>query len=148
MNNETYPGCSPESERCCVHGNPWGGTCGFCDGRNNVRVDVTIVSIWSKRAPGDSPVRYDVRVLAGGSPTAPLNRAYAQTNVDERPHAQEVPTTSTGDLMLCNGQWWFVDVCGFTRLTAEQARVIEQRLTSRDTSFGLADLVREGKVPS
>lgn len=28
-----YPGCSPD--RACVHGNPWGGDCPYCDGYNN-----------------------------------------------------------------------------------------------------------------
>jgi len=28
-----YPGCSPD--RNCVHGNPWGSDCPYCDGQNN-----------------------------------------------------------------------------------------------------------------
>lgn len=103
--------------------------------------NVTIISIWSKRHRNDPPVRYDVSAQ-GDTVNATLERAFALTNVDNRPLALQVDATTTGDIMLLDGKHYLVEDQGFHELTEAEAQRIEH-LGSEVTSKGYDWLVRE-----
>ena len=115
-------------------------------------VTVTIISIFSKwpgpegkLAGRDQNVEYSVEVPAGETPEATLNAAYALTNMDDRPLGNKVCSTSAGDIMVLDGQHYFVDWEGFKKLTPKQSTAI-QALTSRDTGMGWDWLVKHNNI--
>jgi len=102
---------------------------------NKTNVNVTVISIWSKRSADASPFSYSVEVNASSAKHA-LDLAFTATNMDDRPFGKQVPSTSVGDILVIDGQHYLVDPDGFSELTLEQSQFIQKRLTSRDTGFG------------
>jgi hypothetical protein len=100
---------------------------------------VTIISVWSKRHKSEPPIRYDV-VAQGDDAHSTLEDAFRLTNVRSLP--PRVAATSTGDLMLLEGQHYLVEDVGFHPLTTSEAKRIEQ-LGSEDTSKGYDWLAQE-----
>jgi hypothetical protein len=108
---------------------------------------VTIISIWSKAPEIDRPnnVVYDVIVPTGDNHEDTLEAAFAMTNMDNRPMGNRACSTSAGDIMILNGEHYLVSRCGFTKLTLDQSEKI-QKLTSRDTSFGLEFMLKHNII--
>jgi len=116
---------------------------------------VTIISIWSKweglegkLAGRDQNFQYDVQVPYEGDNIetqldAILEGAFVMTNMDDRPNGNRCCSTTSGDIMVVNGIHFLVSPCGFNRLTVEESEAI-QKLSSRDTSFGLDWMRRKG----
>jgi len=100
---------------------------------------ITIHSIWSNRNPGQSAPSYSVEVEAGKTPEYALENAFVYTNTDERPEGRSFCSTTSGDVLEMDGCFWLAETVGFHKLTAEEAAKVLV-LSSRDTSFGYADL--------
>jgi hypothetical protein len=102
---------------------------------------IEIISIWTKHTATDTPFKYNVEVLLspGDSHVDLLDKAFMATNVDNRPHRMEVCSTTEGDLMKLDGQYYLVDDVGFSPVTAEEADKIS-KLTARETMWGLKDM--------
>jgi hypothetical protein len=105
---------------------------------------VTIHSVWSKEIHTDRVFTYTVQLPDGTTVMETLENAYAATNVDNRPHRKEVPSTTAGDVILADGQHWLVEWTGFHKLTPNEAMFITSKLTSRETAFGYDRMVKEG----
>lgn len=119
----------------------------------NTTTTVTIISIWSKwdglegKLTGrDKNVVYNVEVEASDDQSA-LNEAFAVTNHDTRPVGQIVCATTPGDILIVNGTHYLVEGCGFSKLTPAVSEAL-QNLSSRDTSMGLAWLLKHGYLPN
>lgn len=108
--------------------------------KNQIIARVLVVSLWSKDYPKDNPkhLRVDMSMPAGAEPIDVLEEAFMVTNRDDRPGRTEIPSTSIGDLMFYNDQWYMVDREGFEPLKVEQAVKAMSELTSRDTGMGYA----------
>lgn len=109
--------------------------------------EVTIISIWSK-APEigrHDNVTYTVTVPAHENVIDTLEEAFMATNADNRPMGNRACSTTAGDIMVLNNEHYLVAGCGFTKLTETQSTKI-QALTSRDTSFGLAFMVKNNLI--
>lgn len=99
---------------------------------------VDIISIWSKcqELPGhENNFKYTVSVRRNGKAEHMLEAAFRLTNRDDRPLGGEVCSTSSGDIMILDGQHYLVEDFGYHKLTLAQSEQI-QKLTSRETSFG------------
>jgi hypothetical protein len=118
---------------------------------------VRIISIWSK-VPGaegrlmnrSENFEYDVEVPAKFRDgrldvEGTLDRAFARTNRDDRPHNKRCCSTSAGDVMVLGGKHYLVAGHGFKELTPEESKAI-QALTSRDTSFGYDWLKKQNLI--
>jgi hypothetical protein len=110
------------------------------------RVRVTIVSLWSKidglegiLSHRDHNVTYSIVIPAGDTDEDTLEAAFMLTNLDTRPNAAHACSTTVGDLMLLNRQWWFVDRTGFIAITEAEARQVKE-LSSTETGRGWAYL--------
>lgn len=115
---------------------------------------VTIISIWSKWEGLEGKLRgrdqnfeYTVEVPVGPTPEATMDQAFILTNHDDRPHGNRCCSTTAGDIMVLDGQHYLVAGEGFTKLSPVQSEAI-QKLTSRDTSFGLDFMVKHCNVPN
>lgn len=83
---------------------------------------VRIISLWSDQRP---PFTYTVIVPKETSTEAVLDEAFAETNRDDRPHSQEVPATTCGDILLLDGQHYVVRGIGYEPISdAEVDRLI------------------------
>ena len=102
---------------------------------------VTIISLWSALGRATAPVRYDVLAEDGDVETT-LQDAYVVTNVDGRPMGKQACATTTGDLMVLDGQHYLVEHIGFHVLTEVEAQAILQ-LSALQTSWGYDRLVRD-----
>ncbi len=115
---------------------------------------VTIISIWSKidglegKLHGrDQNFQYSVRVPEGATAQQTLENAFVATNVDNRPNGRRCCSTTAGDIMILDGIHYLVAGCGFTQISLAQSEAI-QKLSSRDTSFGLPFMVKHCFVPA
>jgi len=120
----------------------------------NATATVTIISIWSKiegiegAALGrDRNFKYHVEVPCESSVEATLENAFCATNIDERPNGSQCCATTTGDIMVLNEQHYLIERSGYSALSAAQSEAV-QKLTSRDTSFGLAWLITHNLIPA
>ena len=102
---------------------------------------VTIISLWSTLRWPAPPVRYDV-LAQDGDVEATLQDAFAVTNVDGRPMGKQACATTTGDIMVLDGQHYLVEHIGFHALTEAEAQAILQ-LSVLQTSWGYDRLVRD-----
>jgi hypothetical protein len=103
---------------------------------------VMIISIWSKCPQEGYPenVRYAVTVMTGKTPRETLENAFSLTNKDDRPNPNHVCSTSSGDIMVLDGQHYLVENVGFKEITEAESEKIA-KLTSRETSMGYNWLV-------
>jgi len=109
---------------------------------------VTIISIWTKCAelPGhENNYSYVVIVRRSGKPTHMLDAAFYLTNRDDRPLGNRVCSTSSGDIMVLDGQHYLVEDLGFHKLTLVESEQI-QKLTSRDTALGYHFMAKHGLI--
>jgi hypothetical protein len=110
---------------------------------------VTIMSIWTKRNAADEPFTYSLPIILPlaelDEEQAALGAAFAATNNDDRPHGRQCCSTSAGDIMIVDGKYFLVEGHGFEPITFEQSVQI-RHLTSRETSFGLQDMLDNGLV--
>jgi uncharacterized lipoprotein YajG len=112
---------------------------------------VTVISIWSKweeckDGPRSQNFTYEVAVRAQNELEA-LEEAFCLTNMDNRPHGRLCCATTAGDVMVIDSVPYLVAGNGFEQLTAAQFEAV-LRLGSRDTSFGLAFMVKHCGVPA
>jgi hypothetical protein len=119
---------------------------------STVETMVKIISIWSKWdclegvvTGRDQNVEYDVQVPLGDTDLETLDNAFGLTNQDDRPLRHKVCSTTAGDIMVLDGQHYLVEGIGFAPITAEQSAAI-QKLSSRDTSAGLAFLTKHNLI--
>ena len=108
---------------------------------------ITIVSIWTKPSATALPITYDV-VVPSGSLFDMLEAAFILTNQDDRPLGNKVCSTSSGDLMILDGEYHLVQASGFKVLSAAQAQTIMTKLTSRDTSCGFFFMRDQDLIPA
>lgn len=127
---------------------------GECGPEGRAEAIVTIVSIWSKweglegKLHGrDKNFVYDVRVPREASQEATLENAFCLTNRDDRPWGARCCSTTAGDVMFLDGEYYLVAGCGFEKLSLAQFEAIEA-LSSRDTSFGLDFMIKHCNVPN
>lgn len=120
----------------------------------NSTATVTIISIWSKWEGLEGQLRgrdknftYDVEVPCEATPTATLENAFCLTNRDDRPNGNRCCSTTAGDIVVLDGQHYLVAGNGYTPLSPAQSEAI-QKLTSRDTSFGLDFMVKHCNIPN
>lgn len=103
---------------------------------------VTIISLWSKAAPGQSSnVKYDVTVPRSSEVNVMLEAAFCLTNAPDRPMGCPACATTAGDIMVVDGRPYLVEPHGFHPLTQAESERIQQ-LTCLQTCFGYDNLVR------
>jgi len=102
---------------------------------------VTIISRWT-----DNLV-YSVTVAQGWGETVEdaLHSAFNLTNQDDRPLRKQVCSTSVGDLMIVNGEYWLVDRSGMKKLDEQQA-IAWQQIDARDAHDGWDWCVQQGVI--
>lgn len=104
------------------------------------KADVKITSIWTKNPPArPDNFEYTVRVDRGENPDATLSAAFLMTNMEDRPNRTKVCSTSCGDILELDGEFYLVEDMGFAKLTAAEAAKVKT-LTIRETTFGLEDM--------
>jgi hypothetical protein len=101
---------------------------------------VTIYSLWTKHFPNHSTIEYSVKVPAAATTIDTLEKAFSRTNCQGRPRAGEFCSTTTGDVMELDGQYYLVEHIGFHALTQAEADAVIQ-LDCRDTCWGYDWLV-------
>lgn len=113
---------------------------------------VTIISIWSKidslegkLRNRDKNVIYNVTVPTGATAEETLGAAFCLTNADDRPLHDSVCSTTAGDIMVLDTQYYLVERVGFRPVTVAEATQ-SQQLTSRDTSFGYDFMVKNNLI--
>lgn len=83
---------------------------------------VTVISLWTRRFRGqNTPHQYDILVPASPTIKEMLADAYWLTNVDGRPRAKEVCSTTSGDIFILDGNYYLVAAIGFHLLTQAEA---------------------------
>ena len=102
---------------------------------------VTIISLWSKLRWPIPPVQYEVLAQDGDVETT-LQDAFAVTKVDGRPMGKQACATTTGDMMVLDGQHYLVEHIGFHELTEAEAQAIMQ-LSVLETWRGYDRLVQD-----
>jgi hypothetical protein len=122
-------------------------------------MQITITSLWSKLHPAshnanltyivELDAEYD-QMLPGENRTDWIHRAleaaYALTNRDGRPFARAVCSTSTGDIMVLDGQAYFVEGIGLAALSPAQAAAAA-RLSVLETYRGYTWLREHNLIP-
>ena len=109
---------------------------------------VEIISIWSKckeLVGHENNFHYTVIVRRNGCSDHMLEDAFRLTNNDHRPLNHEVCSTSTGDILVLDGQHYLVEGFGFRKITHAESEQI-QKLTSRDTTFGYNFMVKHNLI--
>lgn len=112
-----------------------------------MKATVTIISMHSRayRPAPALPPQYTVEVERRDEAIITLDKAWELTNREDRPRAKEFCSTSAGDLMILDGQYYLVEGGSYHPLTPAEAEAA-MKLTTRDTSWGYDDLKKHNLI--
>jgi hypothetical protein len=103
---------------------------------------VTIISIHGKN---ESNRVYTILVPEGRTWAQTLANAFQAGTVENRPLSRLVPPVRSGDILILDDSHYLVQTGNFQKLSPQESLGI-QRLTSEDTSFGYAYLVKNDLI--